>query len=234
MCIRDRLTTIAFGSDAYFALLDNPDLAQWLALSPELIVVTEAGELIRGEAHTDKGPTVPSLRLPLTSFHSKRDLIRQLPSADLQWTGSDNNVQGLLRVLARRPVPRRPGSNMLLFNALAYTIVDEDLVDASFMRERVLEFDEFKEFVKEYSPEAVAERCVLNPERTPKGAGAGGAFRSGLCLGVAIERFPPQPCRPNWLWPGRTRKTGPGTPPPPHRPPARMAAPRRPSRAHLE
>jgi len=82
-------------------------------INPTMRVVTEDGELILGEAHTDKGTTVPALRLPLTSFHSKRDLIRQLPSADLQWTGSDNNVQGLLRVLARRPVPRRPGSNML-------------------------------------------------------------------------------------------------------------------------
>ena len=82
-------------------------------INPTMRVVTEDGELILGEAHTDKGTTGPSLRLPLTSFHSKRDLIRQLPSADLQWTGSANNVQGLLRVLARRPVPRRPGSNML-------------------------------------------------------------------------------------------------------------------------
>jgi Ca-activated chloride channel family protein len=41
------LTTIQFGSDAYFALLDDPDLAQWLALSPELIVVTDAGEALR-------------------------------------------------------------------------------------------------------------------------------------------------------------------------------------------
>lgn len=82
-------------------------------ISPTMRVVTEDGELILGDAHTDKGGVVPGLRLPLSSFHSKRDLIRQLPSADLQWTGSDNNVQGLLRVLARRPVPRRPGSTML-------------------------------------------------------------------------------------------------------------------------
>jgi hypothetical protein len=82
-------------------------------INPTMRVVTEDGELILGEAHTDKGTTVAPLRLPLSAFHSKRDLIRQLPSADLQWTGSDNNVQGLLRVLARRPVPRRPGSNML-------------------------------------------------------------------------------------------------------------------------
>src|SRR5690606_36314660 len=82
-------------------------------ISPTMRVVTEDGELILGDAHTDKGGVVPGLRLPLSSFHSKRDLIRQLPSADLQWTGSDNNVQGLLRGLARRPRPARPGSTLL-------------------------------------------------------------------------------------------------------------------------
>ncbi|HHY57028.1 MAG TPA: VWA domain-containing protein [Chloroflexi bacterium] len=41
------LTTVEFGSDAYFALLDDPALAQWLALSPELIVVTGAKTALR-------------------------------------------------------------------------------------------------------------------------------------------------------------------------------------------
>lgn len=83
------------------------------AITPTLRIDTEDGEMILGDAHTDKGTHVSGLRLPLSSFHSKRDLVRHLPSADLQWTGSDNNVQGLLRVLARRPVPRRPGATML-------------------------------------------------------------------------------------------------------------------------
>lgn len=42
-----RTTTIEFGSDAYFALLDEPGMAEWLALSPELIVVTGEDEAIR-------------------------------------------------------------------------------------------------------------------------------------------------------------------------------------------
>jgi Ca-activated chloride channel family protein len=41
------LTTVEFGSDAYFALLDDPILAQWLAISPELIVVTGDGSALR-------------------------------------------------------------------------------------------------------------------------------------------------------------------------------------------
>jgi hypothetical protein len=81
-------------------------------ITPTGRIATDDGEIIVGDALTDRGTSV-QLRLPLSAFHSKRDLIRQLPSADLQWTGTDNNVQGLLRVLARRPVPRRQGSAML-------------------------------------------------------------------------------------------------------------------------
>jgi len=40
-------TVVAFASDAYFALLDEPGMAQALALSPEMIIVTDEGEAIR-------------------------------------------------------------------------------------------------------------------------------------------------------------------------------------------
>jgi formate dehydrogenase major subunit len=56
----------------------------------------------------------------------------------------------------------RPGTNILMFNALAYTIIDEGLTDPEFIRTRVTEFDEFREFVADYSPEAVAERCGVD------------------------------------------------------------------------
>jgi hypothetical protein len=83
------------------------------AITPTMRVETEEGEIIFGRAQTDKGTAIDGLKLPLKAFHSKKDLIRHLPSADLQWTGNDNNVQGLMRILARCPVPRRPGTNML-------------------------------------------------------------------------------------------------------------------------
>jgi formate dehydrogenase major subunit len=56
----------------------------------------------------------------------------------------------------------RPGTNILMFNALAYTIIDEGLTDPEFIRTRVTEYEEFREFVAEYSPEAVAERCCVD------------------------------------------------------------------------
>jgi Ca-activated chloride channel family protein len=42
-----KTTVVEFASDAYFALLDEPDMAQVLALSPEMIIVTDAEEAIR-------------------------------------------------------------------------------------------------------------------------------------------------------------------------------------------
>ncbi|MBN1530747.1 MAG: hypothetical protein JW895_16920, partial [Thermoleophilaceae bacterium] len=92
---------------------DETRVVSSFTIEPTMRVELEDSEIVFGRALTDKGGVVEGLRLPLRAFNSKRDLIRHLPSADLQWTGSDNNVQGLLRVLARRPVPRRPGTTML-------------------------------------------------------------------------------------------------------------------------
>ena len=92
---------------------DETRVVSSFTIEPTMRVELEDGEIVFGRAQTDKGGVVEGLRLPLRAFNSKRDLIRHLPSADLQWTGSDNNVQGLLRVLARRPVPRRPGTTAL-------------------------------------------------------------------------------------------------------------------------
>lgn len=64
----------------------------------------------------------------------------------------------------------RPGTNILMFNALAYTIIDESLTDPEFIRTRVTEFDEFREFVADYSPEAVAERCGVDAALIRKAA----------------------------------------------------------------
>lgn len=53
----------------------------------------------------------------------------------------------------------RPGTNIPLLNALAFTILDEHLYDEAFINERVTEFDAFRHFIKEFAPEVVAELC---------------------------------------------------------------------------
>lgn len=101
--------------DFYYTLSarDETRVISSFTITPSMRVETEEGEIILGRAHTDRGTTIEDIWLPLRAFHSKRDLIRHLARADLQWTGSDNNVQGLLRILARRPVPSAPGTTML-------------------------------------------------------------------------------------------------------------------------
>lgn len=58
----------------------------------------------------------------------------------------------------------RPGTNVPLLNALAFVILEEQLYDEAFITVRVTEFDEFRNFIKDFSPDAVAEICDVNAE----------------------------------------------------------------------
>lgn len=81
--------------------------------TPRAVVETEEGEVFLGDIRTDKGTHLDGARLPRRAFSSRKELLHHLPSVHTQWTGSDNNAQGLLRVVARRPAPRLPGTTML-------------------------------------------------------------------------------------------------------------------------
>ncbi|MDK2126838.1 formate dehydrogenase subunit alpha [Parachitinimonas caeni] len=53
----------------------------------------------------------------------------------------------------------RPGHNVELYNAMAATVVEEGLLDADFIANRVDGLAEFSQFVRDYAPEAVAASC---------------------------------------------------------------------------
>ena len=53
----------------------------------------------------------------------------------------------------------KPGTNVLVLNAMSATIVEEGLVDLGFARERVDGLKEFTQHLARYTPELVAERC---------------------------------------------------------------------------
>lgn len=55
----------------------------------------------------------------------------------------------------------RPGTNIPLLNALAYTIIQERLFDAQFANERVSEWSESYEFIKQFAPEQVESVCEV-------------------------------------------------------------------------
>lgn len=56
----------------------------------------------------------------------------------------------------------RPGYNVPLFNAIAAALIDENLVDQSFLAERVTGYETFATFVKTYRPEQVAPDCGVD------------------------------------------------------------------------
>lgn len=58
----------------------------------------------------------------------------------------------------------RPGTNVPLFNSLAYTIIDEGLCDTGFLKERVDAFDDFAAFAGDYSPEKVEAICDVSAD----------------------------------------------------------------------
>ncbi len=76
----------------------------------------------------------------------------------------------------------RPGTNILLFNALAHAIIDEGLADADFIAERVDEFEEFQSFLADYSPEAVADECGVAAKDIRAAARLYAAAKPAMCF----------------------------------------------------
>ncbi len=58
----------------------------------------------------------------------------------------------------------RPGTNVPLLNAMAHVIVEEGLADAGALRERVRDFEAFRDFIREWTPERAAAICEVDAE----------------------------------------------------------------------
>ena len=76
----------------------------------------------------------------------------------------------------------RPGTNIPLLNALAYTIVEERLVDHQFASERVSEFDEFWEFIKGFPPEQVGSICGVKADLIRQAARLYATGKPSMCF----------------------------------------------------
>jgi len=64
----------------------------------------------------------------------------------------------------------KPGTNVPLLNAMAQTIISENIFDAEFLRHRVTSFDELKHFLGTYTPEAASEICGVDADLIRKAA----------------------------------------------------------------
>lgn len=108
-------------TDHYFVLnrRGEPVTISSFHVEPVRRIVTSEGDVIDADVRTTNGRTYRGLRFPRESWHSKRQLLHVLKSADMLWTGSDDNVQGVLKLITERNVPIVQG-----VTNLGYTEID--------------------------------------------------------------------------------------------------------------
>jgi formate dehydrogenase major subunit len=75
-----------------------------------------------------------------------------------------------------------PGTNIPLLNALAYTLLDEGLSEEKFATERVAGLAEFREFIAEFSPEAVASICGVKADLIRQAARLYAVNKPSMCF----------------------------------------------------
>ena len=76
----------------------------------------------------------------------------------------------------------RPGTNIPLLNAMAHTIIEERLVDYQFAAERVEGWDQFIEFINEFTPEKAASICGVEAEIIRQAARVYATAKPAICF----------------------------------------------------
>ena len=64
----------------------------------------------------------------------------------------------------------KPGTNVPLLNAIAQVIVEEQLFDSGFVNNRVTEWPEFRDFIRQWTPERAEAICGVDAELIRKAA----------------------------------------------------------------
>jgi formate dehydrogenase major subunit len=76
----------------------------------------------------------------------------------------------------------RAGTNIALLNAMAHTILEEDLADRDFLASRVTGLDEFRRKVVDWSPERASVECGVDAELIRRAARMYATEKPSMCL----------------------------------------------------
>src|SRR6185503_13255496 len=76
----------------------------------------------------------------------------------------------------------RPGTNIPLLNAMACTIVEEQLFALQFTTARVAEWDEFCDFIKQFSPEKIEAECGVKADLIRAAARLYASAKPSMCF----------------------------------------------------
>ncbi len=90
---------------------------------------------------------------------------------------------------AWRTLQFKPDTDVAMLNALIHTVIDEDLIDADFIRDRVSDFEALRANVQAYSPEAMAPICGIPAPLLREVARAYAQAKSAIILwGMGISQ----------------------------------------------
>jgi formate dehydrogenase alpha subunit len=82
-----------------------------------------------------------------------------------------------------------PGTDVVLFQALAHVIVKEDLIDKDFIKERVEGFDDYLPSLEEFTPEYAEEICGVPADQIREAARLyGNAKAAAIYWGMGISQ----------------------------------------------
>ncbi|WP_053332893.1 hypothetical protein [Haliangium ochraceum] len=95
------------GSGEHRTVLSN------FCLEPTARLRTDDGEIVVADIDIDDQRFYRGAHFPPSAWRSKRHFIQAFPTLDMQWVGSDDNVQGVLRLVTRRSVPIHEGTSVL-------------------------------------------------------------------------------------------------------------------------
>jgi formate dehydrogenase major subunit len=76
----------------------------------------------------------------------------------------------------------RPGTNVPLLNAMACTLVEEQLFDEAAVGARIAGWDEFREFIRDFTPERMAEICGVDAPLIREAARVYAAGKPAMCF----------------------------------------------------
>ena len=76
----------------------------------------------------------------------------------------------------------RPGTNIPLLNAMAHTIVKEQLFDQQFQAERVAGWSEFSKFIEQFPPEEVETLCGVDADLIRNAARLYAGSKPSMCF----------------------------------------------------
>jgi DNA primase len=81
-------------------------------------ITLDSGEILSCEVSLANGKSINSVVFPRGAWTSRRDFLRTFPSPDMQWKGTDDHVQDVLRLVTSTPAPTRKGTTNLGFHEM--------------------------------------------------------------------------------------------------------------------